>query len=113
MLKQLMMAKQVKSGVWEHFSVNAADESKGCCVICEESVSRHRKSTKLYIISNLRKHLMTKHPEQCTTLQQVQKSKHKPRLICWLVLAIAEVFKSRSHMHSTAPELSKSIRLLR
>lgn len=36
MLKQSTMARQVKRGLWEHFSVNAFDGSKACCEICEE-----------------------------------------------------------------------------
>ena len=53
--------------------MNAADESKACCKVCEESVSRGGRSTKSYNTSNLRKHVMMKHPEQYMALQKVEK----------------------------------------
>ena len=64
------MARRVTSGIWKHFSVNPANESKACCKTCEESISRGGGSTKSYNTSNLCKHLMTKHPEQYTVLQK-------------------------------------------
>ena len=64
------MARRVTSGIWKHFSVNAANESKACCKICEESVSRGGRSAKSYNTSNLPKHMMMKHPEQYTVLQK-------------------------------------------
>ena len=39
LLEQSVMARLVKRGFWEHFWVNADDESKACCKVCEESFS--------------------------------------------------------------------------
>ena len=53
--------------------MSAADESKACYEIYEESVSRVGRNTKSYNTSNLRKHLMIKHPEKYEALQQGEK----------------------------------------
>ena len=52
--------------------MNATDESK----VCEESISRGGRSTKSY---NLRKHVMTKHPEQYMALQKVEKEQSQTK----------------------------------
>ena len=73
------MARQITSRIWEYFVVNATDESKACWKVCEESVSRSGRSTKSYNTSNLRKHVMTKHPEQYTALQKVEKKQSQTK----------------------------------
>ena len=59
--------------------MNATNESKACCKVCKESISRGRRSTKSYNTSNLCKHVMTKHPKQYTALQKVEKEQSQTK----------------------------------
>ena len=114
--QSVTMARRVTSGIWKHFSVNAADESKACCKICEESVSRGGRSTQSYNTSNLRKHLMTKHSEQYTVLQKEveEQAQAKAELLASKKQpTIAQVLKSgKPYTLSTTQELDKFIDLL-
>jgi hypothetical protein len=64
-----MAARQRRSGVWEHFTINAADGAKASCSISGVVVSRGGTEAKSYNTTNLRKYLESKHHEEFRRLE--------------------------------------------
>jgi len=50
--------------VWKYFTISAVDSIRVSCNICNTSLSKARKGAATYNMSNLRKHLESKHEEE-------------------------------------------------
>ena len=72
------MVRQRKRGVW-HYTINAIDEGKASCSICEAIVSRGGKDAKSYNTTNLRKHLEAKHTEEYRQIEAKEQEAAKAK----------------------------------
>ena len=66
----------VRSGIWEYFSIVGTDKTRAKCIKCGTMVSRGRNLQKL-TNSSMIHHLSAKHPEQKKTEEREKARKHK------------------------------------
>lgn len=69
------MSSKLTSLIWNHFSINAVDNSKATCKYCNASVSRGGAEPKNWSTSNLVSHLRNRHIPEHGQYMAAQKSK--------------------------------------